>query len=46
MVKDIEELKDVSGGAIKWGILAAIGSAITFLIGVVDAYFRPLPCNK
>lgn len=40
-----EELINVRGGAAKWVILGAVGAALTFLIGVVDGYFRPLKCN-
>ncbi len=38
------ELKKVNGGGIGWYI--AFGGVITFLIGVVDGYIRPLSCNK
>ena len=39
-----DQLKEINGG-FKAGILAFIGAAITFLIGVVDGYVRPLPCR-
>ncbi|HHX16438.1 MAG TPA: hypothetical protein GX725_00780 [Mollicutes bacterium] len=39
-----EELNNVYGGG--FGLWLAIGSLITFLIGVVDGYVRPLKCNK
>ena len=33
------------GGGIKYGILAGIGMAITFIAGIVDGFLRPLKCN-
>lgn len=41
----ITEMKSIQGG-FKIGLLAAIGSAITFLIGLVDGYIRPVKCNN
>lgn len=41
---DTKELKSVSGGFnIVTGLLMAAG--ITFIIGVIDGYVRPLKCN-
>lgn len=38
------ELHDITGGGgIAWG--AVIVAGITFLIGVIDGYVRPLKCN-
>lgn len=39
-----EELRSINGGG--FGVLLAIGAIVTFLIGVVDGYVRPLKCNK
>ena len=39
-----EELTNVKGGS-KSLIAGIIGSVITFFIGVVDGYFRPIYCN-
>ena len=39
-----EELLSVKGGASRGVILGTIGLVITFLIGVVDGYLRPLGC--
>ena len=36
------ELVDITGGAFKYGIAIGIGAVITFLIGVIDGYLRPL----
>ena len=45
MVLTNEELVDINGGAIRWGIIAGIAAAVTFLIGVVDGIVRPLRCH-
>lgn len=39
------ELYEIKGGVAKWIIGLGIGSIVTFLIGVVDGYLRPLSCN-
>jgi lactobin A/cerein 7B family class IIb bacteriocin len=44
-IKD-EELKQINGGVIKWGLGIAIAAGVTFIIGLVDGYVRPLACNK
>jgi len=41
----VKELENINGGAIKWGVIAAIGAGITFIIGVIDGIVRPLKCN-
>lgn len=41
-----KELMDVTGGGIKIGLVIGIGSLISFLVGVIDGYLRPLSCNK
>lgn len=46
MVKDVDELKNINGGAIKLGVVIGIGSLISFLVGVIDGFLRPLTCNK
>ena len=40
------ELIEIKGGAIKYGIYIAIGAAVTFIIGLVDGFLRPLKCNR
>lgn len=37
------ELNNISGGGYGWYLV--LGGAITFLIGVIDGYLRPLKCN-
>ena len=41
-----EELLAIKGGVSKGIILGAVGVLITFMIGLVDGYVRPLTCNK
>lgn len=39
------DLKNIQGGGISiWGALG-IGTIVTFLIGVIDGFVRPLKCN-
>lgn len=45
MALENKELMNISGGGFKFGIAAIIGGIVTFLIGVVDGYLRPLSCN-
>lgn len=40
-----EELLNVNGGAIRWGVIAGIAAAVTFIIGIIDGFVRPLRCN-
>ena len=40
------QLIDINGGGYsKYAIYIVIGGAITFLIGVIDGFLRPLKCN-
>jgi len=40
------ELITINGGKANYALYIAIASAVTFLIGVVDGFFRPLKCNR
>lgn len=40
-----DELMNIEGGALKFGILVGIGAAVTFIVGVIDGFVRPLKCN-
>jgi len=40
-----EELKKVSGGAISTKLLALIPLGVSFIVGLIDGYLRPLKCN-
>ena len=41
-----EELINIKAGVSKVFIIGGICVAISFLIGVIDGYLRPLSCNK
>lgn len=38
------ELQQIDGGIAVWGVMGIIGG-ITFIIGVLDGFIRPLKCN-
>ncbi len=40
------ELIQITGGAAKVGLIAAIISGVVFIIGVIDGYLRPKKCNS
>lgn len=40
-----KELKNITGGGFSIGLGLFIGGAITFVIGVIDGYVRPLACR-
>lgn len=40
------EQYDISGGAIKYGLVAAVVGIGAFIIGIVDGLIRPLKCYK
>ncbi len=40
-----EELLEIQGGFGTWTIMGII-SGITFFIGLIDGFVRPLPCRK
>ena len=40
-----EQLKKVYGGGFSFSLATLIGAGITFLIGVIDGYIRPLACR-
>ena len=39
------ELKNVNAGSVNWTIAGIAGTIVTFIIGIVDGYLRPLKCN-
>jgi hypothetical protein len=43
LLKD-KELDNIHGGG--FGFFAALAGIVTFVIGVIDGYVRPLKCNK
>ena len=40
-----EEMKKVKGGAINWGMMAGIGAAVSFIMGIIDGWTNPRKCN-
>ena len=44
-----EELKRINGGLLKIAaarVLFRVGIALSFVVGLVNGYQNPLPCNK
>ena len=41
-----EEKLAITGGAVHWGIISAIGGAITFIIGFFDGIYNPNACRR
>jgi hypothetical protein len=41
-----EELKDIYGGGFFACLVILVAALVTFAIGVIDGYVRPLKCNK
>ncbi len=41
-----QELKEIKGGSRRLGIGFMIAAGISFIIGIVDGYMRPLACNN
>lgn len=41
-----EQLKNVKGGGVNWGLMSAIGALSSFLIGVIDGLINPKKCNN
>lgn len=45
IILEKQELENINGG-FGFSIMIGIAAFITFVIGVVDGYVRPLKCNK
>lgn len=41
-----EEMSQIDGGAISWGVVAGIGAGIVYLIGIISGYTNPSKCNN
>ncbi len=39
------ELMEIKGGAVNWGLMAGIGAAASFIIGIIDGWMNPKKCN-
>jgi len=40
-----QELKDINGGISITGKLLLVGGIVSFIIGIIDGFTRPLKCN-
>ena len=40
------EMKNITGGGISFGVVAAIVAGITFVTGILDGILRPLRCHE
>lgn len=40
-----EEMYQINGGAVKWGVIAGIGAFASFIIGIIDGWTNPKKCN-
>lgn len=45
MVLTDDELKNINGGGISFGIGLLISAGVVFVVGVIDGYIRPLACR-
>ena len=41
-----KQMKETYGGAINLGLLAGIGAAIVFFVGLFDGYVNPIKCRN
>ena len=41
-----EELKEINGGFTTLYKIIFVGGIITFIIGLIDGFTRPLKCNR
>lgn len=46
MLLNNEELKNIRGGGFSIALSLALAGLITFAIGIIDGYVRPIKCNK
>ena len=41
-----DEILNLKGGALKWGVIGLVTGIITFIIGVIDGITNPKRCTK
>jgi len=46
MELDNKEMYNITGGAVSWKILAAIGAGIVCLVGIISGYTNPDRCKN
>lgn len=39
------DMYQVKGGAVKWGMIAGIGAFASFIFGIIDGIINPQKCN-
>ena len=40
------ELNEINGGAIKWGLALVAAGVFSFIAGLVDGLINPIKCRK
>lgn len=40
------EMKNITGGGVSIGLVAAIVAGITFVTGIIDGIIRPMGCRE
>ena len=45
MIND-SELTNIKGGAAKYFYGIGVGALVSFVIGIIDGYMRPLSCHR
>ena len=45
-IVDNKELKNINGGGISIGLAIGIGTAIVFVIGIIDGFVNPDKCKE
>ncbi len=41
-----KEMYEINGGAVSWGLLAGLASAVVFVIGALSGYTNPTKCKN
>ena len=41
-----DEMYLVSGGAVKWGVVALVSGAIVLIVGILDGFTNPSKCHN
>lgn len=41
-----EQLKNIKGGGISWGLVAGLSAIASFLAGIIDGIINPQKCNN
>ena len=41
-----KEMYEITGGALSWGVVAGVVSAVVYFIGVISGWTNPTRCNN